>query len=101
MSDIPTTLKYHLEDYKEFKDSVHDRFNELKANRETTKKGIYIYIDKKIDETKEEVKLIEKTLNGLTKEMTKLGFKILWGFLGFAGTVIISLVVFIYLNGIK
>jgi chromosome segregation ATPase len=101
MSDTPTALKYLTKDFEEFKDDIKDQMNDLKADRVGTKKGIYEYIDKKIEETREEVKMIEKTLNGLTKEMTRLGFKILWGFLGFAGTAIISLVIFIYLNGIK
>ncbi len=59
-------------------------------------------------ENKEEIVMVEKTIENITNEMgeitralAKLGFKILMGLVVFLSTSLISVLVFIYLNNIK
>ena len=100
-------LKYiekELEYQKVEHDRLQDQINELKVS----KKRIYDYIDEKIKEVKGDIDMVEKTITELKDAVTastitqvKAINGLLLKVIGVVGAAAVTLVVFIYLNGVK
>ena len=95
--NIDEFKKYHKDDI----DTIHKSLRESTNENRVTKKNLYDKIEGEITMIEKTIKNVNLKMDEVTKELTKLGFKILVGFLGFLGTAVITLIVFIYLNNVR